>query len=333
MKQLKKMDAWLWNPESPYRVMRYIIQIIYRLVQKFVDDNFKERAQSLTYTTLLSLVPLLAISFSVLKGFGVHHQLIPLMVKAISFLGEEEARRLVVTMTDFVDNAKGVVHGGMGLLVFFYTVVNLITTIENAFNRIWGVVHGRSFRHRVMNYLVVVMTGPVVAFAIVSLLSSELIVRFMGGMTNPLLNLVVGKALTITVMTLLILFAYLFVVNRRVKFFPALLAAFIASNSWYLVGQLFTHFVVMSGKQSQIYSGFASVVLFIMWMYLSWLIILLGNQLAFYFQFPESLQENAGRGEPLGRVTLQVTLEANDHYNHDWVATAIETKKYGNRDE
>ena len=174
---LKRLDHWLWKEESALAPLRHFIQLIYRVIQQFVDDNFKERAQALTYTTLLSLVRLIAISFSILKAFGVHHELIPYMIRAISFLGEDQAEELVSVLINFVENARGAVLGGVGMLVFFYTVVGLMSTIENAFNRIWGVAKCRSLKERIIYYLIVVLLGPVIAFALISFLSNKLTPR------------------------------------------------------------------------------------------------------------------------------------------------------------
>ncbi len=326
---VQKLNQWLWNPDASFKKGRFVIQLLYRLAQNFLADNFKERAQSLTYTTMLSLVPLIAISFSVLKGFGVHHELIPYMVQAVSFLGEEEAQEMVSRLIGFVDNARGAVVGGVGMLFFFYTVVGLISTIEGAFNRIWGVIKGRSFRERIMNYLLVVLLGPVVIFALISLASNRMIAQMMGAVSAPGALLLLEKMAVIGIMTGMIMAAYLFITNKRVQFIPALVGALIASLSWYLVGKLFTHFVVLSGKQSQIYSGFASVVLFIMWMYLSWLIILIGNQIAYYLQYPEALTKERTFEQQGSTVTLTVTLEAADYHHQEWRLRSIEQQDEG----
>lgn len=325
MNILTHLQTWLWGRGESLKWTRHFLQVIYRVIEKYIEDNFKERAQALTYTTLLSLVPLIAISFSVLKGFGVHHTLEPFMITGLNFLGEESAEQFVSTLIGFVENTRGVVLGGIGLAVLLYTVINLITTIENAFNRIWRVTKGRSFRERVINYLVIVLVGPIFAFIGVSVFSSSIFLKMTGFVSNPFLTFFLSKAFTIILLTLIIAMAYIFITHRRVNVIPALIGAAVASNAWYLVGKLFTHFVVMSGKQSQIYSGFASVVLFIMWMYLSWLIILIGNQIAYYLQYPESLYEDDHLAEKPTTVTLTLTLQAKDNDHREWMVDELKT--------
>ncbi len=329
MNILNRIEAWLWDRGESLKWARHFLQVVYRVIQKYIEDNFKERAQALTYTTMLSLVPLIAISFSVLKGFGVHHTLEPIMIKGLSFLGEESAEQFVSTLIGFVENTRGVVLGGIGLAVLLYTVVNLITTIENAFNRIWRVTKGRTIRERVINYLVIVLIGPIFIFIAISVFSSSIFLKMTGFVSNPLLTFFLSKAFTITLLTAIVALAYIFITHRQVNFIPALIGALFASNAWYLVGKLFTHFVVLSGKQSQIYSGFASVVLFIMWMYLSWVIILVGNQIAYYLQYPESLYSDGELQEPAHEVTLAVTLTAKDSDAREWIIDDLRAIRSG----
>ncbi|NLD09753.1 MAG: YihY/virulence factor BrkB family protein, partial [Xanthomonadaceae bacterium] len=325
MKQIERAKAWLLNSEAPLNPPRYLLLLIYRMVGRFMEGELKERAQSLTYTTLLSLVPLIAISFSVLKGFGVHRSLEPLLYDAVGFLGEDRANEFVSVLIGLVDNVQGVVLGGAGLLVLFYTVVGLISTIERAFNKIWGVVKGRNLQTRFVNYLLVVLMGPVFIFAITSIFSGALMDKLMLISPHPVISFLVSKALTISIVTILIWVIYLFIPHSKVRVIPAFLGALIAANFWYIVGKLFTLFVVNSGKQAIIYSGFASIVLFIMWLYLSWLILLVGNQLVFFFQNPEALLDS---GEPLHRVDkmeITISLEPQDEQCKNWHITHIKT--------
>ncbi len=320
---IDKLDQWLWSETGAFLYVRKTIQLIYRIIVQYTEANFKERAQALTYTTMLSIVPLLAITFSILAGFGVHNELEPLMLKGLSFLGEKNANDFVNILVSFVENTRGVILGGAGLVVLLYTAINLMTTIESAFNRIWRVAKGRSLRERLLNYVVVVLIGPVLAFIAFSFLSSSLVLRVSGFVTNPVINFLLGQAFTISVVTLAIWLAYIFITYRKVNLLPALIGAFIASNAWYFTGKLFTQFVVMSGKQSQIYSGFAGVVLFIMWMYLSWLIILVGSQIAFYLQFRDKITNDDDLSEKPSRVEVSLCLEAKDMDRQEWYVKAL----------
>ena len=315
---IEKLEAWLWSETGSFLWGRRILQFIYRIIVQYQAANFKERAQALTYTTMLSIVPLLAITFSILAGFGVHNELEPLLRNGLEFLGEKNADDFVNILIGFVENTRGIILGGVGFAVLLYTAINLMTTVESAFNRIWRVERGRPFRERILSYVIVILIGPIFAFIAFSFLSSSIVLRVSGYVTNPLINFLLGQAFTIGIVTFVIWLAYLFITYRKVNLLPALIGALFASNAWYFVGKLFTQFVVLSGKQSQIYSGFASVVLFIMWMYLSWLIILVGSQIAYYLQFREKIAHDDESNEKPSQVEISLCLEAKDLDRQEW---------------
>ena len=329
---IQKLEAWLWSETGSFVLVRSILQIIYRIIVQYSEANFKERAQSLTYTTMLSIVPLMAITFSILAGFGVHNELEPLMLKGLSILGEENAESFVKILIGFVENTRGVILGGAGLAVLLYTAINLLTTIESAFNRIWRVEKGRPFKERLLSYVIVVLIGPIFAFIAFSFLSSSIFLRVSGLVTDPLVNFLIGQVFSIAIFTVVIWLAYLFITYRKVNMFPALIGAFIAANTWFFVGKLFTQFVVMSGKQSQIYSGFAGVVLFIMWMYLSWVIILVGSQIAFYLQFRERIAHDEELSTKPTQIEVTLCLQAKDIDHQEWFVKQVQSRPLNGSD-
>ena len=324
-KIIQNIETWLWSETGSFLFFRRILQCLYRIVIQYQKANFKERAQALTYTTMLSLVPLMAITFSILAAFGVHNELEPLLRTALAFLGEEGAADFARTLIGFVENTRGIILGGVGFVVLLYTAVNLMTTVESAFNRIWRVERGRPFRERMLSYMIVILVGPIFAFIAFSFLSSTIVLRVSGYVTNPVVNFLLGQAFTISVVTFVIWLAYLFITYRKVNLVPALIGALFASNAWYFVGKLFTQFVVLSGKQSEIYSGFASVVLFIMWVYLSWIIILIGSQIAYYLQFSEKIAHDDELSEKPTQVEVTLCLEAKDTDRQEWYVKRVKS--------
>lgn len=323
---IQKLEAWLWSETGSFLWARRLLQLLYRIAVQYNQANFKERAQALTYTTMLSIVPLMAITFSVLAGFGVHNELEPLMLKGLSFLGEKNAKDFAGVLIGFVENTRGVILGGVGLLVLLYTVINLMTTIESAFNRIWRVSKGRNLKEQILAYVVVILIGPILAFIALSFLSSSIFLKVGGYVTDPLLNFLLSQAFTIFVVTIVIWLGYIFITFRKVDWIPALIGALFAANAWYFVGKLFTQFVVLSGKQSQIYSGFASVVLFIMWMYLSWIIVLVGNQIAYYLQFRDHIAHDDDQTVKPSQVEVTLCLEAKDIDRQEWVVKHVKSQ-------
>ena len=126
----------------------------------FSEGLINLRAMSLVYTTLLSLVPLLAVSFSVLKGFGVHNQIEPLLLNFLAPLGPKGGE-IAASIIGFVENLNVKVLGAVGLAVLLYTVFSLIQKIEDAFNDIWRVRRQRSLARKISDYMSVLLIGPV----------------------------------------------------------------------------------------------------------------------------------------------------------------------------
>ncbi|EIJ33933.1 ribonuclease BN [Thiothrix nivea DSM 5205] len=251
------------------------------------------RAMSLVYTTLLSLAPLLALSFSVLKGFGVHNQMEPLLLSLLTPLGgkaEEFTRQIL----GFVDNIQVGVLGVTGLAVLLYTVIGLMQKIESAFNHIWHVKQPRSLVSQFRDYLSVILVGPILMFTALGLWTSLQNTNLVQTITQtePFGMVLAGllKLLPVMLVVLAFTFLYLFMPNTRVKPLAALGGAAIAGIMWQVAGWLFASFVVSSGQQTAIYSIFASLFLFMLWLYVGWVIVLTGSRLAYYFQYPDAVR-------------------------------------------
>jgi membrane protein len=153
------------------RSKRAVLQVVEVTVEKFQDDQLSLRATSLTYTTLLSLVPFLAVAFSVLKAFGVQNQLEPALAGVLAPLGPE-ASELTHRILAFVDKQQVGVLGAVGVAGLFYTVLSLIGKIEDAFNTIWRVHRSRGLGRQFSDYLSVVLVGPVLVFTALALTAS-----------------------------------------------------------------------------------------------------------------------------------------------------------------
>ena len=269
-----------------------VLRVMFAIARDVLAGNLTLHAMSLVYTTLLSFVPLLALSFSVLKGFGVHNQVEPILLRLLEPLGEK-GQEIAALVIGFVDNIKVGVLGAVGLALLFYTVVSLMQKIESAFNDTWRISETRPFARRFSDYLSVLLIGPVLIFSAVgitaSLTSNALferltaveplgtLIEVAGGVTPFLL---VGGAFT---------FVYVFMPNTRVRLRSALLGGFVAGIIWVTAGWGFATFVANSAKYAAIYSAFATLILFLIWLYLNWLILLIGSTIAFYHQHPEYL--------------------------------------------
>lgn len=322
----ERLSHWLWDIDSA-RLPRWqragvtALRIAYVALRDLADGQLTLRAMSLVYTTLLSLVPLIAVSFSVLKAFGVHNQVEPLLFKFLMPLGDK-GQEITTRIIEFVENIKAGVLGSIGLAFLLYTVVALIQKVERAFNYTWHVEQARRLARRFSDYLSVIIIGPVLVFSAMGLTASVMgtdLVQHLAaiepfGTLLQLLSRLLPYLLIIAAFT----FAYVFVPNTRVRLRSALVGGLVAGVLWETTGWAFTSFVVSSVKYTAIYSAFATLVLFMIWLYLAWIILLLGASIAFYHQYPQylSVRRRALRlsNRLRERVALQVMYKVGGHH-------------------
>ncbi|WP_367026390.1 YhjD/YihY/BrkB family envelope integrity protein [Methylococcus sp. ANG] len=268
------------------------------LLREYREGGIKHRAMSLVYTSLLSLAPLLAVSFSVLKAFGVHNEIQPLLLEMLAPLGDK-AKEITDKVIGFVANIQVGVLGFVGFLMLFYTVVSLLEQIEDSFNHIWRVSRTRPLYRRFSDYLSIVLIGPVLLFSAIgiaaSMSSMEIVQRLIALEPFGTAYYLAGVALPYVLIVAAFTFAYSFIPNTTVKWRPALTGGLFAGLSWKATGFLFAEFAVNSARYSAIYSGFAVILLSMIWLYLSWLILLLGSVVSFHVQFPRYLGYSSRR--------------------------------------
>jgi membrane protein len=296
----QRLQAWLWNrePASPGgRVLLHLARYAMALARDMVQGEISLRAMSLVYTTLLSLAPLLALAFSLLKALGLHESLEPILEHMLSPLGDQ-APVIADHMIGFVDNMKVGVLGFLGVILLVYTSVSMITKVEEAFNFIWKIGRARAIGQRFSEYLVVLMIGPMLVVAALGLTASvrsnRLVMDLMtiepfgGGIL--FLTKMVPYLLIIAVLT----FIYAYIPNTRVSFRAAGVGGLFAGVVWQSASVAFASFVANTNYKA-IYSGFAVVIVLLLWIYVGWLIIMVGCRLAFYVQNPRFL---SGTTEP-----------------------------------
>jgi len=286
-------------------------RLLYALARDMTRSNLSLHAMSLVYTTLLSLVPLLAVSFSVLKGFGVHNQIEPLLGNVLSPLGTN-GREITTKIIGFVDNMQVGVLGSVGLAMLLYTVISLIQKIEQAFNYAWRVTDVRPFAQRFPQYLSLLTLGPVLFFSALGLSASLGNNQFVQSVMHMAPMGVLMETLSLVAPYLMIsltfAFVYLFVPSTRVHLSSAILGALIAGLLWESVGSLFGKVMAGSTQYTAIYSSLAILILFMIWVYLGWLILLIGTTIAFYHQNPEYLATRDRDARLSNRVRERLAL-------------------------
>ncbi len=318
---------WCEDIRETNRAVRWLIMPVRMLIvvlRQLLSGQLNLRAMSLVYTTLLSTVPLLAVSFSVLKGFGVHNQLEPILVNVLAPLGPRGAE-IATNIIGFVENIKVGVLGSLGLVFLLYTVVSLTQKVESSFNYVWQVDRLRGLAQRFSSYLSVILIGPVLMFAAVGLtatITSHRVVQDLMEM-QPVGRVLVltGQLIPYLLVIMTFTFIYIFIPNTRVKVVPALVGGVIAGVLWQTSGWVFAAFVATSPNYAAIYSGFAILVLLLIWLYLSWLILLLGAQVAFYVQYPQYLTREPVKLHLSNRLQERLAIQlmyliAEHHFNN-----------------
>ncbi len=288
-----RRDLWEIDLGGLNKYKSFVIKTLRLLnvaIREFTEGQLTLRAMSLVYTTLLSIVPVIAISFSVLKAFGVHNEVAaPVLLRFLEPLGDK-GEEITWQIIGFVENMKVGVLGSLGLGLLIYTVVSVIQKIESSFNFIWRIKKPRSMARRFSDYISLIIIGPILMFTSIGLTASF--------MSNTIVQKIVSIEPFGTVFYSLaektpyflvcaaFIFLYMFVPNTKVKFVSALVGGVLAGILWETAGWAFASFVVSSTKYAAIYSGFAILLMFMIWLYVSWLILLVGAQISFYHQYP-----------------------------------------------
>jgi membrane protein len=219
---------------------------------------------------------------------------------------------LTESVMQFVQNMRGDLLGTIGLAFLVYTVITTIQKVETSFNFLWHVDRPRNFARRFTEYSSVMVLGPILLAVALGLLAGAErspfaqwlhgippLAWFLGG---------AGKVLPYLIVTVIFTFMYSFIPNTKVELRAALIGGVASGIMWALVGRAFTALIVYSSSLVAVYTGFAIVLTTLIWVYLSWLILLLGAQLAFYLQFPQYLRHGQTPFELAGRDREQVAF-------------------------
>ena len=262
------------------------------LLRDWLSGELNMRAMSLVYTTLLSLVPLMAFSFSLLKGLGAHGDLELFVYEFFRPMGAA-AVQLTARVMQFVENVRGGVLGSIGLAFLIYTVITTVQKVEASMNFVWRVERPRSWARRLSEYISVMIIGPVCMVTALGLLASAENTALAHWLSE---TAGLGPALEhaahlgpYVLVAAVFTFMYSFIPNTRVRFVPALIGGVTAGVLWALVGKVFASVIAYSSQMVAIYTGFAIVLTALIWIYLNWLILLIGAQLSFYVQCPQYL--------------------------------------------
>jgi len=285
-RQLWRIDTGSLNKRNS--IFINLIRLAYVTLKEYRENELALRAMSLVYTTLLSLVPLLAFIISILKAFGVvDNQLEPFLLNFLEPLGEKGIE-VTLRIMEFIGKINFGVLGVAGLLMLIYTAVSVITKIEDSMNIIWKISKGRSIARRLSDYITTLIIGPVLlfaAFGITATLSSSTVVSKILDI-EPLgtLFFTFGKVIPFIFVIIVFTVLYIIIPNTKVHIKSALTGGVAAGIAWHATSWVFHLAVASSTRYAAIYSSLAVLVIFMIWLYLNWLIVLVGAELTFCHQ-------------------------------------------------
>ncbi len=309
-----------------------VARIGYAVGRDLLGGQLNLHAMSLVYTTLLSLVPLLAVSFTIFRAFNIHSGFEQLLLQYLQPLGPQGVD-LAGKVVRAVEELDYKLLGSLGVLLLFYTVFTLIQKIETAFNFTWHIRHSRKLSQH-LEYLAVVLLGPLLILVVFGSTTAVMGTRVVTSLRElePVgaLFTLTGELLPYLLVIATFTFFYLFVPNTRVKLGSALIGALISGLMWETASRAFSSLVVTSARYQALVSSFAIPLLFMVWLYFSWLILLIGASVAFYHQHPEFLGIAREEIRLSDRVheklaLLIVFLIGRHHYSGSppWTAVAL----------
>jgi membrane protein len=293
----KELSAFLWQqPLSTQsfwkRFLLRSLQILFGVLRDLTQGQISLRAMSLVFTTVLGFVPLLALTFSVLKSLGVHNAMEPTLLTLLEPLGERSSE-VTNQILGFVDNIQVELIGitSTGFLIF--VVLDMMRKIEVSFNYIWAVKQARSWSNRIREYLFAVIVSPLLLFLSISITSSvntSFFQRFLTELAYGSMVLeIFAFVAPILFMSLAFAFAYSFLPNTKVQFSSAFIGGLVTTIIWKLMGSLFQGFFISAARES-IYLAFATAIAVMFMAYVLWLVALVGSSIAFYHQYPAKIR-------------------------------------------
>lgn len=286
------------------------LRIILIVSKNFTENKLQVQSAGLTFYTMLSVVPLVALVFAIAKGFGIQNSL-EVQLRS-SLTGHEEVADQIMTFANrMLDNTEGGLLALVGIAILLWTVMSLLSNIETAFNDIWQVANGRSWIRKFSEYFSIMLIAPVLI-----IVSGSMQVILTSGFENLVSGVDVLKLIGPVVfffikmvpyllIWLVFTFVYIVMPNTKVNFSSALIAGVIAGTSFILVQWVYIYFQVGVSRYNAIYGSFAALPLFMIWANTSWLITLIGAEVAYANQNVSQI-ENEVDGNMLSTTQIHV---------------------------
>jgi membrane protein len=271
------------------------LRIIALAVRGFDEDKCQLRASALTFYSLLAIVPIVAMVFGIAKGFGIEKMLETQLVERLQ--GQEEViKRVIEFAHSLLEKTKGGIVAVVGVVLLFWTIIMVLSNIENSFNDIWGIKKSRGFARKFSDYLAIMLIAPVliimpgsITLAITS--QFEFIMQKISllGVIGPFL-FVALKLVPCMVIWVFLSFMYVFMPNTKVNLRSAILGGIVAGTIYQVMQVMYIRSQILLARYGAIYGSFAALPLFLIWLQISWLIVLLGAEISFAHQNVETYE-------------------------------------------
>jgi len=324
---LKQLHIIIWDTplKSQPAWRRSLIEagrILWVVIRDLVSGTLSLRAMSLVYTTLLALIPALAIAFALSRAFGLDTYVQGVLTDFLAPLGER-GTEITRTMMEFVNRVNANILGTVGFAFLLYTVISMLKKVEAAFNSIWRVEASRSIARQFTEIVSFSVLVPLVILTLVGIMAGALSNAYVDAFVSygPVRFVIDQMSRLVPFVILIGAFTFLYALlpNTRVKLSAALVGATVAGIVWGATGWAFAIFVVRSVQYVAIYSAFASLVIFMVWIYIAWLILLTGSAISFYFQNRRYLSPIDGLGllssRQLDRMAVQTLLLLHESFH------------------
>jgi membrane protein len=291
----------IWSPKGETGEVGFRLHDVsrwaYLVVHGFVRDQCLIRASAMTFASILSVVPFFAVAFSISKGLGLQNTKFIRMILEKLTAGKIE---LVDQILVYINNTNVQTLGFVGLAMLLVSVFLVVGNVEKAFNTIWG-VRGRSLWRKFTDFFSVTLVAPV----LMALSSSMAVSASEGSALYKLLQsfhldfvaAVAFQAAPLLIIWFLFTFAYMFFPNTRVHLIPAVVGGVLAGTAWQAAQWGYIHYQVGVHKYNAIYGSFSQLPLFLVWMYCSWVIVLVGAEITYAMQHLKTFLKERARAE------------------------------------
>ena len=291
-----RVDIWRIRLKDISRTRYFFVKqlrILILAIRGFAKDKCTLRASALTFYSILSIVPVVAMAFGIAKGFGFQKLLEKELLE--KFQGQEEVMNRVVTFAQsLLENTKGHMIASIGVLFLLWTVIKLLSQIEHSFNDIWEVKFPRTYGRKFSDYLSIMLISPILfilSSSVTVFITTQITVITQKveliGMFSPVIFFML-KFIPYGLIWILFIFIYILMPNAKVNFSSGLIAGVIAGTIYQIAQWAYITFQVGMARYNAIYGSFAALPLFLIWIQLSWLIVLFGAEISYAYQYVDT---------------------------------------------